>query len=137
MMKCYRNIPHSLIPRPFPPPVVHRLQYGNTEGEVLGDVVTCDDIRFREGRYTEGGRGGADNFEALSCNFHCRFTGQEGSQDSINTVRCLQCQQTGQCKTGAMTVRHHPPMCLPPDIIARDQISPFKGTHDHCHVRTN
>jgi len=57
MMKCYRNIPHSLIPRPFPP-VVHRLQYGNTEGEALGDVVTCDDIRLREGRYTEGGRGG-------------------------------------------------------------------------------
>ena len=30
----------SLVPRPFPPPVFDRLQYANTEGEGLGDLVT-------------------------------------------------------------------------------------------------
>ena len=49
------------------------------------------------------------NLEALSCNVHCRFGGQEHSQDNINTARCLQRQRTGQCKTGIKMVRHHPP----------------------------
>ena len=35
----------SLIPRLFPPPVFDHLQYASTEGEGLGDLVTCDDIR--------------------------------------------------------------------------------------------
>jgi len=30
-----------LVSRPFPPPVFDRLQYANTEGEGLGDLVTC------------------------------------------------------------------------------------------------
>jgi len=36
---------HSLIPRPFPPPVFDRLQYANTEGEGLGDFITCGYVR--------------------------------------------------------------------------------------------
>jgi len=35
----------SLVPRPFPPPVFDRLQYANTEGEDLGDLVTCGYVR--------------------------------------------------------------------------------------------
>ena len=35
----------SLVPRPFPPPVFDRLQYANTEGEGLGDLVTCGYVR--------------------------------------------------------------------------------------------
>ena len=35
----------SLVPRPFPPPVFHRLQYANMEGEGLGDLVTCSYLR--------------------------------------------------------------------------------------------
>ena len=35
----------SLVPRPFPPPVFDRLQYANTEGEGLGDLITCGYIR--------------------------------------------------------------------------------------------
>ena len=35
----------SLVPRPFPPPVFDRLQYANTEGEGLGDLVTCSYVR--------------------------------------------------------------------------------------------
>ena len=35
----------SLVPRPFPPPVFERLQYANTEGEGLGDLVTCGYVR--------------------------------------------------------------------------------------------
>ena len=35
----------SLVPRPFPPPVFDRLQYVNMEGEGLGDLVTCSDVR--------------------------------------------------------------------------------------------
>ena len=35
----------SLVPRPFPPPVFDCLQYANTEGEGLGDLVTCGYIR--------------------------------------------------------------------------------------------
>ena len=31
----------SLVPRPFPPPVFDRLQYAKTEGEGLGERVTC------------------------------------------------------------------------------------------------
>jgi len=38
-------MPHSLVPRPFPPPVFDRLQYANMEGEGLGDLVTCGYIR--------------------------------------------------------------------------------------------
>jgi len=30
----------SLVPRPFPPPVFDRLQYANTDGEGLGDLIT-------------------------------------------------------------------------------------------------
>ena len=32
----------SLVPRPFPPPV---LQYANTEAEGQGDLVTCSYVR--------------------------------------------------------------------------------------------
>jgi len=35
----------SLIPRPFPPSVFDRLQYANMEGEDLGNLVTCSDVR--------------------------------------------------------------------------------------------
>jgi len=35
----------SLVPRPFPPPVFDHLQYANTEGEGLGDLVTCGYVR--------------------------------------------------------------------------------------------
>ena len=33
--------PIWLVPRPFPPPVFDRLQYAKTEGEGLGERVTC------------------------------------------------------------------------------------------------
>ena len=43
---CMKTIAvNSLIPRPFPPPVFDHLQYAIMEGEGLGDLVTCDDIR--------------------------------------------------------------------------------------------
>ena len=35
----------SLVPRPFPPPVFDHLQYANTEGEGLGDLVMCGYVR--------------------------------------------------------------------------------------------
>jgi len=35
----------SLVTRPFPPPVFDRLQYAITEGEGLGDFVTCGYVR--------------------------------------------------------------------------------------------
>jgi len=35
----------SVVPRPFPPPVFDRFKYANTEGEGLGDLVTCGYIR--------------------------------------------------------------------------------------------
>jgi len=35
----------SLVSRPFPPPVFDRLQYANTEGEGLGDLVMCGYVR--------------------------------------------------------------------------------------------
>jgi len=35
----------SLVPRPFPPPVFDRLQYANTEGEGLGDLIMCGYVR--------------------------------------------------------------------------------------------
>ena len=39
----------SLVPRPFPPPVCDRLQYAKTEGEGLGERVTCVMSGRREG----------------------------------------------------------------------------------------
>jgi len=30
----------------FPPPVFHCLQYANMEGEGLGDLVMCGDVRY-------------------------------------------------------------------------------------------
>ena len=38
-------VTYSLIPRPFPPPVFDSLQYTNTEGEGLGDLVMYGDVR--------------------------------------------------------------------------------------------
>ena len=56
--------PHcSLIPRSFPPPVFDRLQCAKTEGEGLGEIVTCMTSGRREGRY-DGGRGSG------SCTFY-------------------------------------------------------------------
>ena len=42
----------SLIPRPFPPPAFHCLQSANSVGEGLGYLVTCNAIRYTEGRHT-------------------------------------------------------------------------------------
>ena len=41
----------SLVPRPFPPPVFDRILYAKTEGEGLGERVTCVTSGRREGRY--------------------------------------------------------------------------------------
>jgi len=38
----------SLVPRPFPPPVFDHLQYANMEGEGLGDLIMCGDVRDRQ-----------------------------------------------------------------------------------------
>ena len=46
---------HSLVPRPFPPPVFDRIQYAKTEGEGLGERVTCVTSGRREGRHRGGG----------------------------------------------------------------------------------
>jgi len=43
--KCILWQRTSLVPRPFPPPVFDCLQYANTEGEVLGDLVTCGYVK--------------------------------------------------------------------------------------------
>jgi len=45
VLALLENPESSLIPRPFPPPVLDRLQYANTEGEGLGDLVTCGYVR--------------------------------------------------------------------------------------------
>ena len=42
---------YSLIPRPFPPPVFDRIRYAKTEGEGLGERVTCVTSGRREGRH--------------------------------------------------------------------------------------
>ena len=41
---------HSLVLRPFPPPVFDRLQCAKTEGEGMGERVTCVTSGRREGR---------------------------------------------------------------------------------------
>ena len=38
----------SLVPRPFLPPVFNHFQYAKQKG----DLVTCSDIRYTEGRHT-------------------------------------------------------------------------------------
>ena len=45
----------SLVPRLFPPPVFDRILYAKTEGEGLGERVTCVTSGRREGRH-RGGR---------------------------------------------------------------------------------
>ena len=45
----------SLIARPFPPPVFDQLQYAKTEGEGLGEGVTCMMSGRRENRHKGGG----------------------------------------------------------------------------------
>ena len=45
----------SLVPRPFPPPVFDRILYAKTEGEGLGERVTCLTSGRREGRREGGG----------------------------------------------------------------------------------
>ena len=42
---------NSLVPRPFPPPVFDRILYAKTEGEGLGERVTCVTSSRREGRH--------------------------------------------------------------------------------------
>jgi len=39
------GIPRVRVAWPFPPPVFDHLQYANTEGEDLGDLVTCGYVR--------------------------------------------------------------------------------------------
>ena len=41
----------SLVPRPFLPPVFDRILYAKTEGEGLGERVTCVTSGRREGRH--------------------------------------------------------------------------------------
>ena len=41
----------SLVPRPFPPPVFDRILYAKTDGEGLGERVTCVTSGRREGRH--------------------------------------------------------------------------------------
>ena len=55
--KCVQNKirPLSLVPRPFPPPVFDRILCAKTEGEGLGERVTCVTSGRREGQ-THGGR---------------------------------------------------------------------------------
>ena len=50
----------SLVPRPLPPPVFDHLEYANTEGEGLGDLVNTGNVRYTqtEGRHRGGGGGG-------------------------------------------------------------------------------
>ena len=58
----------SLVPRPFPPLVFDRLQYANTEGKGLGDLVTCSDVGlYRQRVYGHTGRCLKKNFKAFSC----------------------------------------------------------------------
>ena len=45
----------SLVPRPFPPPVFDCILYAKTEGEGLGERVTCVTSGRREGRREGGG----------------------------------------------------------------------------------
>ena len=52
---CLTLIPSSLVPRPFPPPVFDRILYAKTEGEGLGERVTCVTSGRREGRHRGGG----------------------------------------------------------------------------------
>ena len=60
MWGSLRLAPISLITRPFPSPVFDRLQYGNTEEEGLGDLVTCGYVRLTtEGRHMGDGGGGS------------------------------------------------------------------------------
>ena len=46
-----RGSGHSLVPRPFPPPVFDRILYAKTEGGGLGERVTCVTSGRREGRH--------------------------------------------------------------------------------------
>ena len=45
----------SLVPKPFPPPVFEHILYAKTEGEGLGERVTCVTSGRREGRREGGG----------------------------------------------------------------------------------
>ena len=47
----YTHVLCSLVPRPFPPPVFDRILYAKTEGEGLGERVTCVTSGRREGRH--------------------------------------------------------------------------------------
>jgi len=41
---------HSLVPRPFPPPVLDLLAVYKYRGGSLGDLVTCGDDAYIDGR---------------------------------------------------------------------------------------
>ena len=47
----------SLVPRPFPPPVFDRILYAKTEGEGLGEKVTCVTSGRFEGTHRVDTRG--------------------------------------------------------------------------------
>ena len=50
-VRCKLKCAFSLVPRPFPPPVFDRILYAKTEGEGLGERVTCATSGRREGRH--------------------------------------------------------------------------------------
>jgi len=45
----------GLIPGPFQTPVFDDLRYRNMERGSLGDLITCVDVRWTDGRHTGGG----------------------------------------------------------------------------------
>ena len=104
----------SLVPRPFPPPVFDSILYVKTEGEGLGERVTCMMSGWREGRH-KGAVTDCCNPQTLHRVYQ--------TTNCIDTVFwMLQFQVLGQNitrRTSRFFIRHRPPSCLPsrlPDV---------------------
>ena len=97
----------SLIPRPFPPPVLDRLQQANMEGKGLGDLSMCGDIRQTEGRHTVGGARWriSKPFLVLSVQgLEARALARQRQHHLLFTAS----EMVGH-KTGIIAVRYRPP----------------------------
>jgi len=72
----------NLIPRPFPPPVFERLQFANTEGEGLRDLVMCDYID------------GIDTWGVVSDHNNSHFASTSSWHYEQQTVLMLPCEHS-------------------------------------------
>ena len=115
----------GLIPRLFPPPVFDHLQCTNTEGEDLGDLVTCSDVRYTWGAVPN------EVSQSSFCNVHLR----PGSQNVCKAAIILfvgHNTKDGWMRNGNYYGRSLPPVCPLSICLTSPHVTRSPGIFAYC-----